>query len=45
MSAKELLGAGKVRDAESALNAYLRDNPADADLLPRSVLRLWAVEH
>jgi type VI secretion system protein ImpE len=30
MSAKELLGAGKVRDAESALNAYLRNNPADA---------------
>ena len=30
MNAKELLGAGKVRDAESALNAYLRNNPADA---------------
>jgi len=30
MTAKELLGAGKVRDAESALNAHLRDNPADA---------------
>jgi len=26
---KELLRAGRVRDAESALNAYLRDNPAD----------------
>jgi type VI secretion system protein ImpE len=30
MTAKELLGAGKVRDAERALSAYLRDNPADA---------------
>jgi len=30
MNAKELLGAGKVRDAEGALNAYLRNNPADA---------------
>ncbi|HXB72175.1 MAG TPA: type VI secretion system accessory protein TagJ [Candidatus Acidoferrales bacterium] len=30
MNAKELLGAGKVRDAEKALSAYLRDNPADA---------------
>ena len=30
MNAKELLGAGKVRDAENALNAYLRNNPSDA---------------
>jgi type VI secretion system protein ImpE len=30
MKAKELLGACRVREAESALNAYLRDNPADA---------------
>lgn len=29
MKAKELLDAGKVRDAEKALSAYLRDNPAD----------------
>ena len=30
MRAKELLDAGKVRDAEKALSAFLRDNPADA---------------
>jgi type VI secretion system protein ImpE len=30
MTAKELLVAGRVRDAESALNAHLRNNPADA---------------
>jgi type VI secretion system protein ImpE len=30
MTPKELLCAGKVRDAEKALGAYLRDNPADA---------------
>ena len=30
MKAKELLAAGKVREAESALNAHLRDNPGDA---------------
>ncbi|MBZ5727232.1 MAG: tetratricopeptide repeat protein [Acidobacteriia bacterium] len=29
MKAKELLDAGKVRDAEKALSAYLRDNPTD----------------
>ena len=29
MKAKELLEAGKVRDAEKALSLYLRDNPAD----------------
>ena len=29
MKAKELLDAGKVREAEKALSAYLRDNPAD----------------
>ncbi len=29
MKAKELLEAGKVRDAEKALSAYLRDNPTD----------------
>ncbi len=30
MTAKELLDAGKVREAEKALSAYLRDNPTDA---------------
>ncbi len=30
MTPKELLDAGKVREAESALTAALRDNPADA---------------
>lgn len=30
MTAKELLDAGKVREAESALTAALRDNPADS---------------
>jgi len=29
MKAKELLEAGKVRDAEKALSAFLRENPAD----------------
>jgi len=29
MRAKELLDAGKVREAEKALSAFLRDNPAD----------------
>jgi type VI secretion system protein ImpE len=29
MKAKELLDAGKVRDAEKAVSAFLRDNPAD----------------
>jgi len=29
MTAKELLGNGRVREAESALNAYLRSNPTD----------------
>jgi len=29
MIARELLDAGKVRDAEKALNSFLRDNPAD----------------
>ena len=29
MNAKELLDAGKVREAEKALSAFLRDNPAD----------------
>jgi len=29
MTAKELLGAGKVRDAEKALSAHLRNNPTD----------------
>src|SRR5690242_16438083 len=29
MTAKELLCAGKVREAERALSAHLRDNPAD----------------
>jgi type VI secretion system protein ImpE len=29
MTAKELFGAGKVREAEKALTAYLRDHPAD----------------
>lgn len=30
MNAKELLGSGKVREAEAALSAHLRNNPADA---------------
>src|SRR6185369_16259013 len=30
MNAKELLKAGKVREAEGALTAALRDNPTDA---------------
>src|SRR5580704_4585244 len=29
MTAKELLGAGKVREAERAHSAHLRDNPTD----------------
>jgi type VI secretion system protein ImpE len=29
MTAKELLGAGKVREAEKALSAHLRNNPTD----------------
>jgi type VI secretion system protein ImpE len=29
MTAKELLGAGKVREAERTLSAYLRNNPTD----------------
>jgi len=32
MKAKELLEAGKVRGAEKALSAFLRDNPADTAL-------------
>ena len=32
MKAKELLDAGKVREAERALSASLRDNPADTAL-------------
>jgi len=32
MKAKELLDAGKVREAEKALSAFLRDNPADTAL-------------
>jgi len=32
MKAKELLDAGKVREAEKALSAFLRDNPADTSL-------------
>jgi type VI secretion system protein ImpE len=32
MKAKELLDAGKVREAEKVLSAFLRDNPADTAL-------------
>jgi len=32
MKAKELLDAGKVREAEKSLSAFLRDNPADTAL-------------
>ena len=32
MKAKELLDAGKVREAEKVLSAFLRNNPADTAL-------------